>query len=293
MSAVEHAPPGSIGTAIRAAHDRIARRYADYDRGGEAAWTIGAWARELIVRNIEALIRRHAVPPATLTVLDAGCGNGAWSQVYAQRLGVARIVAVDFSEEMLKVAGERAAAAGYADRLSLIRASLERMPDVADASVDVVHFFGVVEHVDDPGPILTEFARVLRPGGLVIFDVPRRWSLSHVTFLVFAVSPSRWGTPTTVRDRLRWREKMHYYRYRSARTMARLARRAGLQPVDRRPNAYIWVCGPPTYLFYLAAKYLGRRAVAFYEVLNRLMGLIWPIPAGELMLLRKPVGGDR
>jgi ubiquinone/menaquinone biosynthesis C-methylase UbiE len=281
----------SIQDAIRVAHDRIARRYADYDRGGVEPFTLGAWGQALIERNIASLLARYAPPAERLTVLDAGCGNGAWSEMYAARFRVARIVGVDFAAHMLAVARERAARAGYPERLDLIQAPLERMAQVADASVDLVHFFGVVEHVDDPGPILREFSRVLRPGGLVIFDVPRRWSWSHVTFVAFSVSPSRWGTTTTWRDRLRFREKQRYYRFRRVRSMSRLGAAAGLHLVARRPNAFIWVCGPPMYLFYLAAKYFRRHAPALFEAMNRIVSVLWPAPAGELLLLRKGLTG--
>lgn len=46
-----------------------------------------------------------------------------------------------------------------------------RLP-LADASVDTVICKAVLEHVEDPGAVVAEIARVLRPGGLVYLDIP-------------------------------------------------------------------------------------------------------------------------
>jgi SAM-dependent methyltransferase len=43
---------------------------------------------------------------------------------------------------------------------------------LADRSVDVVLSLELVEHVPEPAKVLTEFARVLKPGGAVIISVP-------------------------------------------------------------------------------------------------------------------------
>lgn len=46
-----------------------------------------------------------------------------------------------------------------------------------DGSFDVVFHQGLLEHFEDPRPLLTENIRLLRPGGFLVVDVPQRFSL--------------------------------------------------------------------------------------------------------------------
>jgi ubiquinone/menaquinone biosynthesis C-methylase UbiE len=95
--------------------------------------------------------------------LDAACGTGRFAARLAARGH--RVVGVDSSQEMLDVA--RAKLPGAEFHLG----DLDALP-LPDASVDVVVCALALVHVPDLGPVLAEFARVLRAGGhIVITDV--------------------------------------------------------------------------------------------------------------------------
>lgn len=101
-----------------------------------------------------------ALPPGT--ALDAACGTGRYSAYLASKGH--SVIGVDGSAQMLALA--RAKVPGGDFRLG----DLHALP-VADASVDLVVIALALTHVPDMTPVLTEFARVLRPGGhLVIAD---------------------------------------------------------------------------------------------------------------------------
>ncbi len=97
-------------------------------------------------------------------ILDVGSGAG---QIIRHLLGTTRenatIVGFDLSLEMLKRARERL----NSDRPLFVAADLMQMP-FADNSFDCVTCGYVLEHIPDPLPGLREFARVLRPGGVVL-----------------------------------------------------------------------------------------------------------------------------
>ncbi|GAA1611188.1 class I SAM-dependent methyltransferase [Catellatospora bangladeshensis] len=96
------------------------------------------------------------------TALDAACGTGRHG-AYLAELGH-RVIGVDQSAEMLALAAVRLPDA------DLIQADLAAIP-LPDDSVDTVVCGLALAHVPDLGPVLAEFARVLRPGGhLVISD---------------------------------------------------------------------------------------------------------------------------
>lgn len=101
-------------------------------------------------------------------VLDAACGEGYGSALLADE--AVEVVGVDVADEA--VAHARAA---YADRRNLRfeRGSVAALP-LADASVDTIVSFETVEHLpaDLQPQMLAEFARVLRPGGILVLSAP-------------------------------------------------------------------------------------------------------------------------
>lgn len=97
---------------------------------------------------------------------DLGCGTGRVSESLAPF--VQRVVAVDFSPEMLDAARDRLR---EHDNVDVRRGALEALP-LEEDSLDAATLFLVLHHVNDPARVLAEAARVLRPGGrLVIADM--------------------------------------------------------------------------------------------------------------------------
>jgi ubiquinone/menaquinone biosynthesis C-methylase UbiE len=96
-----------------------------------------------------------------LRILDVGCGTGANLEML-QHFGTAK--GVDVSSEALSFCRGRG--------LENVRqGEAERLP-FADNSFDLVTALDVLEHLDDDSAGLSEFSRVLRPGGYVLMFVP-------------------------------------------------------------------------------------------------------------------------
>jgi len=99
----------------------------------------------------------------TWTVLDAACGTGRHTE-YLAAAGH-EVIGVDSSPEMLERARARVPTATF--RLG----NLDDLP-IANGSVDGVVCALALTHLPEPGRAISEFARVLRPGGqLVISDI--------------------------------------------------------------------------------------------------------------------------
>jgi arsenite methyltransferase len=105
------------------------------------------------------------------TVLDLGSGGGIDVILSAKRVGATgRAYGVDMTDEMLALAQRNAREAGVENAIFL-KGRIEEVPLPAE-SVDVVISNCVVNLSTDKPAVLTEIARVLKPGGRVgISDV--------------------------------------------------------------------------------------------------------------------------
>jgi len=100
-----------------------------------------------------------ALLPPDWTVADLGCGTGSIAAALAPE--VARVIGVDRSAHMLRSARRRTA---RLENVELRRGALEALP-IDDASCDAALLVLSLGWVADPPRVLTEAARVVRPGG--------------------------------------------------------------------------------------------------------------------------------
>jgi phosphatidylethanolamine/phosphatidyl-N-methylethanolamine N-methyltransferase len=97
-------------------------------------------------------------------VLEVGVGTGLALRHYGPGT---RVTGIDFSDEMLVRAREKAAALDPA-RIAGLRQMDARVLDFPDASFDVVVAMYLISVVPEPARVLAEMARVCRPGGEVV-----------------------------------------------------------------------------------------------------------------------------
>jgi arsenite methyltransferase len=98
------------------------------------------------------------------TVLDLGSGAGADVLISAHRVGpTGKAIGLDMTDEMLELARAGAAEVGV-DNVEFVKGYIEDIP-LPDGSVDVVISNCVINLSADKQKVLSEVARVLRPGG--------------------------------------------------------------------------------------------------------------------------------
>jgi glycine/sarcosine/dimethylglycine N-methyltransferase len=103
-------------------------------------------------------------------VMDLGAGYGGSARYLASTFGC-RVIALNLSEVENQRDREMNAERGLADRIEVIDASFEEIP-YPDNSVDVVWSQDAFLHSGQRGKVLDEVARVLKPGGQLIFTDP-------------------------------------------------------------------------------------------------------------------------
>ena len=122
------------------------------------------WWFQGMRRITEALLERFEVDDGReIRILDAGCGTGGMLSSLGQH---GRVVGVDLFEEAIHFAKLRPGA-------RLVRGSILELPFAAE-TFDLVTEFEVVNHwsIQNDQQAFDELARVLRPGGLLLYREP-------------------------------------------------------------------------------------------------------------------------
>jgi len=153
----------------RAYYDEFSRRYDDRRGGREPG------GYHDLIDDLEVdLVERYG---GERDILEVGCGTGLLLERIARFARSAR--GVDLSPGMLARARERG--------LDVSEASATDLPFEA-ASFDVACSFKVLAHVERIERALSEMARVVRPGGIVIAEFYNPFSLRG---LVKRLGPAR------------------------------------------------------------------------------------------------------
>lgn len=104
-------------------------------------------------------------------VLDVACGAGGPSLALVQTFGC-RLWGLDIEPEGAAQANARAEARGLADRASFAAADCSGRLPFDDESFDAVLCIDAICHLPDRPAALTEWRRLLRPGGRLVFTDP-------------------------------------------------------------------------------------------------------------------------
>lgn len=116
--------------------------------------------------------------PPNATILDAGCGSCAKSVLLAAK-GF-RVMGIDYAADALALAAETVQAQGMTDRITLKQDNLLGL-SFPDDSFQYVLCWGVLMHIPDVRQALSELARVVRPGGMLVLSEGNMYSFQAVT----------------------------------------------------------------------------------------------------------------
>ncbi len=154
----------------------------------------------------DSLIPRGLDYRAGARVLEVGCGAGAVLGVLGRRFPGVRLVGIDREPAQIGYAREHLARLGLEAELAVGDAAALPWPD---ASVDHVFAMWFLEHLADPGPVLDEARRVLRPGGTIALT-----ETDYDALLVHPASPDL--------DALARAQREHFARHGNAEAGRRL-----------------------------------------------------------------------
>lgn len=168
-------PPESRWTLLRRLLPPVERALGDWVTDRRARRPSGKRAREVYgAPDVHEEMRRAVLGALDLgpddRLLEIGCGGGV---LLREALTTGCTAAgIDHSREMVRLARETNAEAIAAGRLEVIQADAARLPFEDDAFTRVAMVV-VFLFLPDPGAVLQECCRVLRPGGrLALYTIP-------------------------------------------------------------------------------------------------------------------------
>jgi ubiquinone/menaquinone biosynthesis C-methylase UbiE len=154
--------PDGAGPAREA--DPFVEYYAKESATAETLLRFEA-VRGAVMRELKRLGRQSA----RLEVADIGCGAGTQCALWARQGH--RVHGLDINSQLVKLGRERARDEGLAIEFRV--GSATALP-FADVSMDVCLVPELLEHVQEWELCLNEFARILRPGGLLYLSTTSR-----------------------------------------------------------------------------------------------------------------------
>jgi len=151
---------------------------------------------------------RALFPGRRISVLDVGCGNGSLLRYLAARTDweLRGVEPNDAARAVCLEAGVRADAGFLEDQ------------GYEDGRFDAVTLTHVLEHVDSPSALLREIRRILKPGGLLLLEVPNGDALD-----VRQMGKYWWG----------WHLPRHLHHF-TVGTLSAVAAEAGLELTEHR-----------------------------------------------------------
>lgn len=154
-----------------------------YDRVADQWWSDEVrWVRTLknLVPGRLNWFDRHIEWPGK-AILDLGCAGGFMAEAMAARGAI--VTGIDPASEAVEAARRHARGSGLPIAYDV--GVGEAMPYAAEG-FDAVVCVDVLEHVADVDKVLAEVARVLRPGGLFLFDTINRNPLARLATITVA-----------------------------------------------------------------------------------------------------------
>ncbi|MBI1328831.1 MAG: methyltransferase domain-containing protein [Alphaproteobacteria bacterium] len=171
---------------------------------GGADWGNVRYGKGFRTQAAIAALKRHANLESALKVLDVGSNRGSFARTFLDLAPNAELTAVEPDERV-------AAYSAGLERTRLIESRIEDAV-LGNEAYDVVHSCHTAEHLGDPLMVFADHWRVLKPGGILLVDVPNIALLDSDDILE------------------EWFIDKHLYHF-SARTLMRMVAAAGFETI--------------------------------------------------------------
>ncbi len=118
------------------------------------------------INRVFKFMEEKSIPLPTGSFLDFGCGVGRVSKALRKRLKLG--YGVDIAPKMVELACQ------YVDGVDFIINQSDSLSQFKDNSIDFIYSHVVLQHIPNQyqEKYIREFLRILKPGGLAVFQIP-------------------------------------------------------------------------------------------------------------------------
>lgn len=115
-------------------------------------------------------------------IVDVGCGGGILTEGLAKK--GADMFGIDLSEELIDIADLHGLESGVKAQYKKI--SAEALADAESTRFDHIVCMEMLEHVPEPGSVITACAKMVKPGGYVFFSTLNRKPKAYLLAIIAA-----------------------------------------------------------------------------------------------------------
>ena len=142
------------------------------------------WPSRRYEDECDRLALRALLPPTGGRLIEVGAGFGRLADEYA---GYMEVVLLDASEVLLEAARRQVEGD---PRVSFVLGDAYQLP-FPDASFDAAVCIRVLHHFADPRPAISELARVLSPGGVLVVESSNKRNMKAV--IAYLIRRQTWS----------------------------------------------------------------------------------------------------
>ena len=135
-----------------------------------------------------SILKKLDIDPNGKSALEVGSGGGILTEEI-RKMGFVT-TGIDPAEESVRTAANHAAAIGL--HITYDKGTGEHLP-YPDKSFDCVFCCDVLEHVQDLPKVISEISRVLKPGGVFLYDTLNRTFISKLVAIKIWQEWKRWA----------------------------------------------------------------------------------------------------
>ncbi|KAI3507182.1 hypothetical protein L1887_22030 [Cichorium endivia] len=138
-----------------------------YERGWRQAFSI--WGGYPGPQKEYEMMKDYFTPVIGGSIIDASCASGMFSRLFQKSGLFSLVVALDYSDTMLKQCYDfiKQEESISNENLILVKADIARLP-FASSSIDAVHAGAALHCWPSPSSGVAEINRILRPGGVFV-----------------------------------------------------------------------------------------------------------------------------